>query len=157
MNDKTIIDKPPYGLKRIISKICVNLSRSFIFPYSLRIKILKAAGVKIGRGCFIGTNIYLDEIRPDLIEIGSRVTITSGTRILTHFYKPLEDKYYYGKVVIGSKVFIGMNTLIVNSVNIGDGAVVAAGSVVTRDIPANEIWGGNPIKFIKRRFESSSQ
>lgn len=95
--------------------------------------------------------MFFDEIRPDLIEIGPKVTITSGTRIISHFYNPSEDKYYYGRIVIGSKVFIGMNTLLVNSVKIGDRAVIAAGSVIVKDIPQNEVWGGNPAKFIKYR------
>ncbi len=43
-----------------------------------------------------------------------------------------------------------MNTLIVNAVNIGDGAIIGAGSIVNRDIPAGEIWGGNPARFIKK-------
>ena len=60
---------------------------------------------------------------------------------------------YLGKVTIGKDAFIGMNSLIVNSVEIGEGAVVAAGSVVTRDIPAWEIWGGNPARFIRKRSE----
>lgn len=58
---------------------------------------------------------------------------------------------YLGKVTIGKRVFIGVNTVIVNSVEIGDDAVIAAGSVVTKDVPAGEIWGGNPAKFIKKR------
>ena len=40
--------------------------------------------------------------------------------------------------------------LIVNAVNIGDGAIIGAGSIVNRDIPAGEIWGGNPARFIKK-------
>lgn len=44
-----------------------------------------------------------------------------------------------------------MNTLIVNSVTIGDNAVIGAGSIVTTDIPAREVWAGNPAKFIKKR------
>ena len=56
-----------------------------------------------------------------------------------------------GEVHIGKRVFIGMNTLIVSPVSVGDGAVVGAGSVVTKDIPTDEIWAGNPAKFIKKR------
>lgn len=44
-----------------------------------------------------------------------------------------------------------MNSLIVNAVRIGDDAVIGAGSVVTKDIPAGEVWAGNPAKFIKKR------
>ena len=58
---------------------------------------------------------------------------------------------YYGEVKIGEHVFIGMNVLIVNAVSIGDLAVVGAGSVVLKDIPAGEIWAGNPARFIRKR------
>ncbi|MDD7449027.1 MAG: hypothetical protein PUK62_07400 [Prevotellaceae bacterium] len=44
-----------------------------------------------------------------------------------------------------------MNTIIANSVTIGDNAVIGAGSIITCDIPANEVWAGNPAKFIKKR------
>lgn len=44
-----------------------------------------------------------------------------------------------------------MNTLIVKGVTIGDNAVIGAGSIITRDIPSNEVWAGNPAKFIKKR------
>lgn len=151
MNEKTPVKKRPYSLRRIFSKLCVMVSRSAIFPSRIRISILRAAGIKIGQNCFIGANVYFDEMRPELIEIGSFVTITSGTRIISHFFNPTPPRYYYGMVTIGSRVFIGMNTLIVNAVNIGDRAILAAGSVITKDIPSAEIWGGNPAKFIKKR------
>lgn len=151
MNEKTPVIAPSFSLRRIFSKFCVIMSRSAIFPSSVRIRILRCAGMKIDRGCFIGSNVYFDEMRPDLIELGYQVTITSGTRIITHFFNPTPQRYMYGKVTIGERVFIGMNTLIVNAVEIGDRAVIAAGSVVNKDIPGGEIWGGNPAKFIKKR------
>lgn len=48
-------------------------------------------------------------------------------------------------------LLIGMNTLIVNAVTTGNNAVVGAGSIINSDIPANEVWAGNPAKFIKLR------
>lgn len=152
MNEKTVVTKLPFSIKRIFSKLCVMISRNSIFPSRIRISILRAAGIRIGQNCFIGANVYFDEMRPELIEIGSQVTITSGTRIISHFFSPtIPPKYYYGRVTIGSKTFIGMNSLIVNSVNIGERAIVAAGSVVTKDIPEKEVWGGNPARLIKKR------
>ena len=151
MNEKEPVTKRPYSLRRIFAKLCVMISRSAIFPSKIRIVILRAAGIKIGWGCFVGAHVYFDEMRPELIEIGSQVTITSGTRIISHFFNPSLSRYLYGKVTIGSRVFIGMNTLIVNAVNIGDRAVIGAGSVVNKDIPSEEIWGGNPVRFIKKR------
>ena len=54
------------------------------------------------------------------------------------------------EINIGNNVFIGARSIICKGVNIGDRSIVAAGSVVVRSIPANEIWGGNPAKFIKK-------
>lgn len=62
-----------------------------------------------------------------MIEIGEGCAITSGVHILTHFYNTNDRRYYAGKVKIGKNVFIGMNTLIVNAVNIGDNVVIGAG------------------------------
>ena len=57
-----------------------------------------------------------------------------------------------GNTVIGNDVWIGMESLIMPGVKVGDGAVIAARSVVTKDISPYEIWGGNPAEFIKMRF-----
>ncbi len=54
--------------------------------------------------------------------------------------------------VIGNDVWIGYNALILSGVNIGDGAIIGAGSVVTKDVPAYAIVGGNPAKIIRKRF-----
>jgi len=53
-------------------------------------------------------------------------------------------------VKIGKNSFIGTGTIILKGVNIGENAIIAAGSVVSKNIPDNEIWGGNPICFIKK-------
>lgn len=49
------------------------------------------------------------------------------------------------------RAFIGTNTIVCADVTIGEGAVVGAGSIVTKDIPPYEIWAGNPARFIKKR------
>lgn len=54
--------------------------------------------------------------------------------------------------IVGNDVWIGTNSIIVGGVKIGNGSIVAAGSVVTKDIPPCEIWGGNPAKRIRDRF-----
>lgn len=129
----------------------VTIQSSAFIPSSMRCRLLKWGGVKLGKRCFIGSDITFDGIHPELTQIGSHTKITSGTRILTHFFNPEDNAMRLGKVTIGDRVFIGVNTLIVNPVEIGEGAVLAAGSVVVCDIPAWEIWGGNPAKFIKKR------
>ena len=55
-----------------------------------------------------------------------------------------------GSIVIKKGAFIGSHSIILKNVTIGENSIIGAGSVVTRDIPANEIWAGNPVKFIKK-------
>ena len=57
----------------------------------------------------------------------------------------------FGEIHIGDGVFIGARTVIAKPCKIGMNAIVGAGSVVTKDIPDNEIWAGNPARFIKKR------
>ena len=61
------------------------------------------------------------------------------------------DEFAY--IIIGNDVWLGANVIVVDGVKIGDGAIVAAGSVVTKDIPPYTIVGGVPAKIIKYRFE----
>lgn len=137
------------SIKRIFQKFLLIIGRSPWIPSSKRWFLLKWGGVNIKGPCFIGEGIKIDTIRPDLITIESGACITAGTCILSHFLKG--DAMYYGEVHIGKNVFIGINTIIANAVNIGDGAVIGAGSIVTKDIPAGEVWAGNPARFIKKR------
>ncbi len=113
-------------------------------------QIATMGGVKLHGRSYIGSNVIFDGIYPNLIEIGEGCVITTGTVILSHFYNTKDRGFYAGKVTIGKNVFIGMNSVIVNAINIGDEAVIGAGSIVNRDIPAGEIWAGNPARFIKK-------
>jgi len=61
------------------------------------------------------------------------------------------------KTHIGNDVWIGHGAIIIAGVTIGDGAIIAAGAVVTKDIPECEIWGGNPARKIRDRFESGEE
>lgn len=110
----------------------------------------------------IGVNIGTDNFIPDkecwssepyLITVGSHCGITEGVRIFTHGGARVARKYYpdfdvFGKVVIGDWVYIGTNSLIMPGVIIGDGVLIAAGSVVTKSIPSGVVVGGNPAKII---------
>ena len=59
-----------------------------------------------------------------------------------------------GDIVIGNDVWIGRESVIMPGVKIGDGAIIAAYSVVTKDVPPYSVFGGNPAKFIKARFDN---
>ena len=140
-----------YSWRRALSKLLLCFSKNELIPGVMRYRLLKMGGVKIQGSCFIGADVTFDTLHPELISIGEGAVITAGTKILSHFYSPKNHTFYMGEVHIGKRVFIGMNTLIVSPVSVGDGAVVGAGSVVTKDIPTDEIWAGNPAKFIKKR------
>jgi len=149
------VAKLDYSLVRVFRKILLELQKSCLIPAAVRYRMLRMAGVKIEGTCFVGNDVTFDTLRPDLITLGEGCCITTGTKIISHFLSPNDDVMYFGKIKIGSGVFIGMNTLIVNSVIVGDRAVIGAGSVVTKDIPAYEIWAGNPAKFIRNRNDKS--
>ncbi|MCH5585258.1 Vat family streptogramin A O-acetyltransferase [Shimazuella sp. AN120528] len=68
------------------------------------------------------------------------------------FVPSLEDLPFKGDTVIGNDVWIGRNVTVMPGVKIGDGAIVAAHAVVTKDVEAYSIVGGNPTKEIKKRF-----
>lgn len=95
------------------------------------------------------------------ITIGNYVNIGAGTMIFdTNFHstnwQDRENRLIdiqnakTAPIYIGDYVFIGARCIIGKGVTIGDKSIIAAGSVVTRDIPSGEIWGGNPVKFIKK-------
>ena len=62
-----------------------------------------------------------------------------------------------GWVIVEDDVWIGSGAIILSGVTIGKGAIIAAGSVVTKDVPSCEIWGGNPARKIRDRFETEEQ
>lgn len=64
---------------------------------------------------------------------------------------PYDSRFIEKTVVVGKCVWIGANSLILPGVNIGDGAVVGAGSVVTKDVPKGAVVGGNPARILKYR------
>lgn len=147
--------KRNYGFKRFVRKMLLAFAKSGILPGSLRVKLVKLSGVNFvnSSSVFIGEDVTFDNIYPEYITIGNRVRITAGTKIITHFLDVTKPpfSFYTGNIVIGDNVFIGVNTIICKECRIGNNVVVAAGSVVTKDIPDNWIVGGVPAKKIGER------
>lgn len=115
--------------------------------------LLKWGGVKImdPKHTFIGTDIDWDTVHPDKIIIESGVRLTARTCILTHFINPQTGRFESGEVRIKKNAFIGTGTIITKPVTIGERAIVGAGSIVTKNIPDDEVWAGNPARFIRKR------
>jgi acetyltransferase-like isoleucine patch superfamily enzyme len=118
--------------------------------YSLRPALHRMRGVKIGTGVWISQYVYIDEIHPELISIGDNTTIGIGTLIISHLYWGPRQRNYVSKVVIGASVFVGPNSVILPNVTIGNGSVVQAGTVVSKDVPPETLWGIQKAKALAR-------
>jgi acetyltransferase-like isoleucine patch superfamily enzyme len=102
----------------------------------------------IGKFCSIARNLTIQEYFHDYQKI---TTYYIGRNIFGQDIKrEIRSK---GEVIIGNDVWIGVNVTIMSGVRIGNGAVIGAGSVVTNDVPAYAIVGGNPARIIKFRFD----
>lgn len=114
-------------------------------------KIRKPKKIQIGKGTVVGFNSELDG-RRGLI-IGNNVNISSDVKIYTlqHDYNDADFKVSGAKVVIGDYAWISVRAIVLPGVSIGRGAVVAAGSVVTKDIPDLAVVGGVPAREISKR------
>lgn len=114
-----------------------------------RVRLHRARGVRIGSGCFIGTDVIIETAFPHLVEIGDRVDLGMRTTIVAHQQGEVADE---GKpsVKIGDDVFVGPGSLLLPHVTVGDGAVITAGSVVTTSVPPLTMVRGNPAEPVAR-------
>lgn len=112
--------------------------------------------VQIGPNCLISCDIHF----------GSYVLCASNVAFIgknEHSYNiPGETVWNSprgkdGVTIIGNDVWIGHGTIIIGGVHVGDGSIIAAGSVVTKDIPPMVIVGGNPAQIIKSRFDNKTE
>ena len=107
--------------------------------------------LKIGNGVSIGDRTE--------IHVGKEVTIGDGTLIswdcciMDRDYHAIGDAEIMKPVHIGSHVWIGCKAVILKGVTIGDGAVIAAGAIVTKDVPPRCVVGGNPARVIKENID----
>ncbi|MDO3659782.1 heptaprenylglyceryl phosphate O-acetyltransferase [Bacillus sp. C28GYM-DRY-1] len=107
--------------------------------------------MKVGKQTSFALMVMPDIMFPEKISVGTNTIIGYNTTILAHEY--LIHEYRIGKVLIGDEVMIGANTTILPGVEIGDGAVVSAGTLVHKDVPAGAFVGGNPMRVIYTKEE----
>lgn len=114
-------------------------------------KYARHLGVTIGKNCLISSRNWGSE--PYLVTIGNNCQITYNVSIFTHgggqaVRHICSDFDVFGKVVIEDWAYIGAYSQIMPGVTIGEGALVAAGSVVTKSVPPHTVVGGNPARYI---------
>ena len=143
---------------RLFKKLTIN----FISKFKQRIELKKyddftiaehfrKQGAQIGEDCFIAIRTLAGE--PYLVKIGNHVGIASNVQLLTHnlgwcFRDERPDLQLFGTITILDNCNIGVGSIILPNVTIGPNSIVAAGSVVIKDVPPDSIVGGNPAKSI---------
>lgn len=130
-----------------------------INPRGLRPWILRRIGCKVGNGCFIGEYVRVDLGHAGMICIEDNVSIASGSRLLCH-QRDFSDfcvgddymklGYVIKPIVLKKGCLIGMESFVMPGVTVGEGAIVGAGSLVTKDVPAWTIAAGRPAKVLKK-------
>lgn len=130
---------------------------SFFFTH-IRAFLWKSIGVNVGKDLFVGYGVYLDVDGTNRLYIGDNCIIMAQSLILMHRRNIKEYNgillqhdlpYLQLETHIGNNVSIGMRSIIMPGVTIGDGAVIAAGSVVTKNVEPYTVVGGNPAKIIR--------
>ncbi len=119
----------------------------------------QAYNIEIGEGCLINHNNVLQAGKVDgKIKIGNFVHTGANVMIIafnhafdTREIPTIQQDYYDADVTIGDDVWIGGGSIILPGVNVGKGAIIAAGAVVNSDVPEYAIMGGIPAKILKYR------
>jgi acetyltransferase-like isoleucine patch superfamily enzyme len=136
------------ALRRVSNRILQYFARTLPGATNIRPFLHRLRGVKINGNVFIGDDVYIENEYPERIEIHDQASINVRATILAHFR---EGK---GRVVIEKNVRIGPHCVVAASdaktVTIGEGSVIAAGSVVTRNIPKCRLFSGVPAKPVAK-------
>jgi acetyltransferase-like isoleucine patch superfamily enzyme len=129
--------------KTFKNTIVIEASRFVPFVRVKNALYRRLLGMKIGEGTAFAYKVVPDIMFPEQITVGRNTIIGYNTTILAHEY--LTDEYRIGPVVIGDNVMIGANCTILPGVEIGDGAIVSAMTLVNKDVPRGAFARGNPM------------
>lgn len=124
-------------------RVCLWLTFVKLYPWYLR-RVYK---MDIGKDVRISWKAHLDKsINPRGIHIGEGTVVLNGAMILSH---DSCRRLFKVDTIIGKNCIIGVRSIILPGVRIGDSSIIAAGSVVTKDAPPNTVLAGNPAKIVK--------
>jgi virginiamycin A acetyltransferase len=158
---------------RNYTKLQFNRKWRKLNPHNITVageRMFPLSVVTVGKDTYGMLNIYsyFADSSPRLV-IGNYVSIASGVSFMldinhqiqtlttfplqTRLFKPSpKDAVSKGPIIIEDEVWLGANSMILSGLTIGKGAIVAAGAIVTRDVPPYSIVGGNPARIIRYRF-----
>lgn len=150
-----------YGEGRFIFgkdvKFNCSLGSNFVGLFkTCTVAVLKNASLEIGdHSGFSGVSIYC----ADKISIGKYVNFGGNVCIWDTDFHPLDygerrvhnvQQIKSAPIIVEDDVFVGANSIILKGITIGARSIIGAGSVVSKNIPPDEIWAGNPVKFIRK-------
>ncbi|MAU14731.1 MAG: acetyltransferase [Muricauda sp.] len=149
-------DYRPYSL--FFPSIRSFLVRNYLSSCGINLRVKKGAEIslkstvgnhsELGTRCMIQSNVQIG----DYVIMGPDVKIYSRNHLFSSLEKPIKNQgKEYFKTIIGNDVWLGANVIITAGCRIGNHVVVAAGAVVTKDIPDYAVVGGVPAKILKYR------
>ncbi len=136
-----------HTFRRMVREVRVRLADE-----SERPALFRREGAEIGRGCRLLITTLGSE--PYLVSIGDETLVSGGVQFLTHdagtwvFRREHPEAGRFGRIVVGSRVFIGTEAIILPGVRIGDRSIIGAGAVVTRDVPPGTVAAGVPARVV---------
>lgn len=151
LHNSFIAHVPSHWFRRVLLRKLMNVQIGNFSSIHRGLKLYTYGHISIGDHCVIDRDCALDG-RGDIV-IGNNVNISPEVMILTAYHDPDAENFQgiEKPVVIEDYAWIATRALILPGVRIGRSAVVAAGAVVTKDVPPNAIVGGNPARFIRER------
>ena len=146
----------PRSLVRTLGQKVLHLLARSCIHGGLRTSLYAAMGVRMGRHAYVGMDTWLDDQFPELITIEDDVVISFRVTVVVHDDARRMDRVVPGQlegtvapVVLRRGCYLGACALVLPGVTIGERAVVAAGAVVTRDVPPDTLVAGVPAKPIR--------
>ena len=154
-----------YGVKIeknvAIDKNCMNRIGKYTFIGQNT--IIGPTTKSIGSFCSIASDVIIGPNSHDISEVTTSTFIHAYSSSLNYQSEKLLDSYKYykqslnrKKTIIGHDVWVGYRAIILPGIVVGDGAIIGAGSIVTKDVAPYSLVGGNPAKHIRYRFELDS-
>ncbi|MCX8147324.1 MAG: hypothetical protein N3D84_02560 [Candidatus Woesearchaeota archaeon] len=135
-------------LRIFYNGVIIEITR-MLGPSRLKNLLLRMVGVKMGKNCTIGKGTVFDHIYCDNIRLGNNVRIDENCYLDGHEYTIAQT--VFGKTRIGNDVHIKHDSYVRTATQIGDNVTIEPNSFCQREIPANEVWGGMPAKFIRKK------